>query len=261
MSGVPITVGALPGVTPSGADSIPVWDAESGIQGRVTITTFGTIFALLTGATFTGPAAANLSSNGSASFNVNSADYGAAAWGPFMQIGRNSNADGGGGMIRFVRRGGANAHVWVDDSLVVRVSTGLNGGSTGDVSGTVVGTQTSSLDQKDVIGQVASIEEVLAAIAEGAAAVRRFAYKGSVGWDDEGNEIQTPRPYGGELFEGVIVDYAGRYGTDRDDAHPNGKSLNTINVVGDLLRAVAWLLEQNADMAGRLAALEAGSGG
>jgi hypothetical protein len=48
----------------------------------------------------------------------------------------------------------------------------------------------------------------------------------------------------------VIVDYAPRYGMDRDPAHPAGKSLNLINVVGDLLRAVAWLIEREMGRAG-----------
>ena len=67
-----------------------------------------------------------------------------------------------------------------------------------------------------------------------------------------GNPVEGPRPYGGEEFSGVVVDYAARYGMDRDAAHPAGKSLNTINSTGDLLIAVNYLAGRVADLEARL---------
>ena len=69
-----------------------------------------------------------------------------------------------------------------------------------------------------------------------AAAVRRFTYKNG--------------SFGGEEFSGLVVDYAPRYGMDRDADHPAGKSLNVVTAIGDLMIAVDYL-------AGRVAALEA----
>ena len=85
-------------------------------------------------------------------------------------------------------------------------------------------------------GAPLSADAILTHIQAGAAAVRRFVYKSNA--------------YNGEEFSGLIVDYAARYGMDRDDEHPAGKSLNVINAIGDLMIAVT-------DLAGRVAALEA----
>jgi len=60
----------------------------------------------------------------------------------------------------------------------------------------------------------------------------------------------------GEYFEGVIVEYAPRYGMDMDATHEAGRSLNNVTVIGDLLRAVDFLVAQNAELQGRLTALE-----
>jgi len=260
MSGVPITIAGLPTVALAFTDQVPVWDQSAGLTGKFNFSALEALytntFALLTGAAFSGQVSVSVANNAVPGFLLLSGDYGAGSFGPFITLGANNNADGGGALIRFTRRGGANAHVWVDAALQVRVSTGLNGGAAGDVSGTVVGLQTSSLDQKDLAGDVIPLDELLAAIAQGAEAVHRFAYKPMGGYDEFGNEVEGERPYGGEIFEGVVVDYAPRYGTDRDQAHPGGKALNSITVTGDLLRAVAWLIEQNAEILGRLAALE-----
>ena len=120
--------------------------------------------------------------------------------------------------------------------------------------GTVVGTQTSSLDAKDVLDGLTPMEDVLAAIATGARGVRRFQYKAPImraeRLDKNGRVVKdetllvSERPWGGEEFEGVVIDYAPRYGMDADEAHPAGRSLNTITVIGDLLRAVAHLTER-----------------
>ena len=260
MSGVPITIPGLPAVTLAIADQLAVWDQSAGITGKASFSELqnllDTLYAALTGATFTGTVNVARASNASSFVAAASGDYGAGSWGPFITVGANSNADGGGGIVRFTRRGGAVANVWVDAGLLLRVSTGLNGGAAGDVTGTVVGSQSSSLDTKDVLDEGVPIEEVLAAIAQGAEAVRRFLYKAVEGADEFGNPIQGPRPYGGEEFEGVIVDYAPRYGMDRDEAHPAGKTLNTITVEGDLLRAVDYLIRQNAELTMRIEALE-----
>jgi hypothetical protein len=135
--------------------------------------------------------------------------------------------------------------IWLDNSLVARVDAIVGVTNAQMAGGTVIGTQTSSLDSKDVSKRaLPSIEAVLGWIAQGANAVRPFCYKEARGVDEDGNIIAGERPFNGEEFDGVVVDYAPRYGMDRDAAHPAGKSLNEIVILGDLLRAVAWLVER-----------------
>lgn len=150
--------------------------------------------------------------------------------GAYIVAQRNSNATTpAAGVFAMQTKGNTLYRMWTDNSGNLRIWAG-DPISTADTSGTVVGTQTSSLDTKDVLDGVTSIDDVLAAVQRGAEAVRRFTYKSGA--------------YNGEEFEGVVVDYAPRYGMDRDEEHPAGKSLNVIEVVGDLLRAVAWLVER-----------------
>ena len=167
--------------------------------------------------------------SGKAALNLGSGDSG-SSWGGAVSIGRNSNASTpAAGFLQMVDKGNQAYNIWADDSGVLRINTALPTNAN-DTAGTVVGSQSSSLDSKDLLEGVSSIEDVLAAVQRGAEAVRRFTYKSGA--------------YNGEEFEGVVVDYAPRYGEDRDADHPSGKSLNLINVVGDLLRAVAWLVER-----------------
>lgn len=161
-----------------------------------------------------------------------------ASFGALLSLGRNTNASTpAGAVLRMRDKGGVWRYIWVDATGVMRINT-TPATSGSDTSGTVVGTQTSSLDSKNVREGVTDIADVLAAVQAGAEAVRRFEYKSGA--------------FGGELFEGVVVDYAPRYGMDADEAHPAGKSLNEINILGDLLRAAA-----NFDL--RLRALERNS--
>ncbi len=153
-----------------------------------------------------------------------------------IAIGRNSNASTpAAGYLQIVNRGGTGYNIWPDATGLLRIGTSVPT-SANDTSGTVVGAQTSSLDAKDVSGGPLSIAAILEHISLGAAAVRRFTYKGGA--------------FGGEEFSGLVVDYAPRYGMDRDEVHPAGKSLNVVTAIGDLMIAVSYL-------AGRVAALEA----
>lgn len=159
-------------------------------------------------------------------------DNGSGGQGGTIQALRNTNATNGapGDMVMQRADGTANCHFYVDNSSNLRVLNNTVPTNSNLTTGTVVGTQTSSLDSKDVIEGISSIEDVLAAVQAGAEAVRRFTYKNGA--------------FNGEEFEGVVVDYAPHYGMDRDAQHAAGKSLNLVNAVGDLLRAVAWLVER-----------------
>jgi hypothetical protein len=248
MSGTPITINNLPLLALESADSILHWDASAGLTGRFTlaglITVLDDSFALLSGATFTGAITATIVS---ASFGDNGASGGGA-----LQALNNTNATTPApGTLRCYRATSGSAFMYPDDTAIWRTltATPTNANYAG---GTVVGAQTSSLDTKDVLGDPLPAEDVLALIAQGAAAVRRFQYKPIVDYDNDGNPIEGPRPYGGEEFSGVVVDYAPRYGTDVDDDHPAGKSLNSINATGDLLIAVNYLAGRVLELETRL---------
>lgn len=184
----------------------------------------------------------NVAGSGQQAILANSGDFGAAA-GPMISIGRNTNAStpAPGALIVGKVNSDGNAYLWPDDSGVWRTQMNAQVTSANRNGGTVVGTQTSSLDSKELLGSETPINQVLAAIAAGAAAVRRFQYRRSL--DEQGQETGA-RPFGGEEFEGIVVDFASRYGMDRDADHPAGKSLNVVVAVGDLMRAVAWLAER-----------------
>jgi len=257
MSGVPITIPALPTVAAAAADQVALWDTDVGIQGKATIDGLGAVLAKLSGASFSGPVSTAGVAQG---FTVNGFDNGSSSGG-IVRIGVNTNAStpapGSTRMDKAV--GGGSFFLFPDDSNILRFTTSTPTNAN-YATGNVIGTQTSSLDTKDVLGEALPAEEVLALIAEGAAAVRRFQYKAVLNpvYDNEGNEtgefVEGPRPYGGEEFSGVVVDFAGRYGTDRDAAHPNGKGLNTINSTGDLLIAVNYLAGRVAELEARLEA-------
>jgi len=253
MSGVPITIPALPAVSPATADQVALWDTDLGIQGKSTLTNLGSVLALLTGATFTGVVAAP-------SINAFVGDNGAGGGGILIADNNQNVTTPAPGSTRMDKAvGGGSFFLFPDDSNILRFTTSTPTNAN-YATGNVIGTQTSSLDTKDVLGEALPAEEVLALIAEGAAAVRRFQYKAVLNpvYDNEGNEtgefVEGPRPYGGEEFSGVVVDFAGRYGTDRDAAHPNGKGLNTINSTGDLLIAVNYLAGRVAELEARLEA-------
>lgn len=149
--------------------------------------------------------------------------------GGLLSADRNTSGTPAAGLVRLRDNANNWRHIWPDATGVLRIGT-TQPTNAQDTSGTVVGAQTSSLDAKYIVAGMTSIEVVLAAVQQGAEAVRRFTYKSGA--------------YNGEEFEGVVVDYAPRYGMDCDDEHEAGKSLNLINAVGDLLRAVAWLVER-----------------
>lgn len=157
--------------------------------------------------------------------------------GAFVEIGRNTNATKpGSGFVRMTARTGTTYRIWPDNTGVLRIHTS-DPIYDNDTAGTVVGAQTSSLDAKEVLGAPISPAEALAAICASADhAIKRFIYKSGA--------------FGGEEFSGVVVDFAPRYGMDRDKEHPHGKALNVINAVGDLMLAVKALNDRLDKMEG-----------
>lgn len=261
------------------ADEIPIWVAGSAVTRKITKANFlqgaftgggtvatggftltvpatGTAALLATANVFTAAQTIN-TALATASFVVQrsgtdavqliaaSADRGVimptfdngSSYGPFVNIGRNSNASTpASGHIIIRNLSNQFYSLWVDAAANLRIVAGAQPTNATDTGGTVVGTQTSMAAAKHLFDDVTPIGEVLASIQQAAtAAVRRFTYQSGA--------------FNGETFEGVVTDLAPRYGMDRDEDHPAGKSLNEITLLGDLLRAVAHLAE-------RVAALE-----
>jgi len=163
-------------------------------------------------------------------FILNAADLGANVVGAGVFIGRNSNVGSpAAGFIRMTTRGDVNEYIWPDSSANLRIGT-VEPIYDNDATGTVIGTQTSMAAAKHISNELSPLDDVLARIRQGAKAVRRFTYRSG--------------SFGGQQFEGVVIDDAPEYGMDRDKAHPAGKSLNEINIAGDLLRFAAWSMQR-----------------
>ena len=110
-----------------------------------------------------------------------------------------------------------------------------DGGTTSDRTGTIVGTQTSSLDTKDLLGDDLSPSEALSTILR--APVKRFSYKGD-------------NAYSGTIFHGIIADYSPEFAMDPDADHPHGRSFNPVSAFGYTVLSLQALEARIAALAG-----------
>lgn len=207
--------------------------------------TFTTTQTFTAGAGTT-PVTINSVSDGSGSgftgLDLASFDHGTGP-GPRLLIGRNTNASTpAAGVLGMRALSNTARFIWFDNSGLVRASaTGVAPTYSTDTSaGGVVGDQTSNVAFKDIIGDPVSDDDALAAIIAAAETVKRFTY--------------ADGRYNGQEFSGIILegDALGRYGKDATEDYPAGRSLNDINLIGDLVKAVRQL-------AARVAELEAAS--
>ena len=184
---------------------------------------------------FTLTASADNSSIDMAAFNNGS------SIGPAILIRNNSNGSTpAAGSLGLFRKGGAFDSVWVDNSGNLRIWTSNQPTSATDTSGTVIGTQTSSLDTKDIIDEFIDNGAALRAILT--TPLYRFRYKNNR-YDQE--------------FVGIVTDYAPLFGMDRDKEHPAGKSLNVMTAHGLEMAAIKALAEQVTTLAEQVVALTA----
>lgn len=172
-------------------------------------------------------------------YRLNSVDLG-STHGPHVEIGRNTNAATAAGFLRTSDKSGTFHNSWVDAAGNWRVSSATLPTSANDTTGTVIGTQTSSLDSKDVIGEFVDYDGALAAIL--ATPLHDFKYKSGA--------------YNGERFTGIITDYAPIFGMDRDKEHPAGKSLNDITGFGYTVAAFKAQARQIGGLTRRIEELE-----
>lgn len=164
---------------------------------------------------------------------MNSYDAGNGAIAPQVRIGRNSNASApAAGSLAVAARDGTVCFIWVDNSGNVRLSTASAPTNSTDTSGVVIGTQTSMAAAKN-------ISEALPDPTDALLGVWRAAKSGLRAWSYKSGG------YNGEFFpNGIVTDLAPRYGMDRDAEHPAGKSLNIPVAIGDLMAAVAVIMEK-----------------
>lgn len=152
-----------------------------------------------------------------------------SSFGCRFYLGRNSNGSTpSGGIILMEASNGTFYPLFFDTSGNLRTDTAGNVQPTSVTSGTVVGTQTSSLDSKDVLEEFTDYDGALAAIL--AAPLYDFTYKNG--------------RFGGQKFTGIITDYSPTFGMDRDGAHPAGKSLNEVTALGYTFAALKAVIHR-----------------
>lgn len=165
-----------------------------------------------------------------------------SSFGPFLSIGRNSNVSTpAAGFIRLVGRTGNSNDIWADSSAspgVLRIGNGTT--TTTDLGGSIVGAQTSSLDQKEVIEELTDYDSALSVIC--ATPLYRFRYKDN--------------RFGNPEYLGIITDYSPIFGADPDEEHPNGRILNEVNAHGYAMAAIRALAAQVAALRAEVEALK-----
>jgi hypothetical protein len=203
------------------------------------------------GATYQARLDGPFSSFGAAAFVMVDAGFGTGnVTGPGVYIGRNSSGAGAAGWLGMSNLGGTPAYMWIDNSgsppsttaALLRISTAppQEDGSPSDTSGIVVGTQTSSLDTKDVLGPGVPMHEALQTILD--TKVVRFRYKGGA--------------YSGSVFHGIVSDWSPAFAMDPDAAHPNGRSFNPISAFGYTVQAIKALKDHDEAIVASLQTLE-----
>jgi len=176
----------------------------------------------------------------SSNFTINTRDLGNDESGPRFVVGRNTNAadgtvGGAPGVMQYTTANNSTYSTWVDNTGDLRISSFSPTGSTGSPSvdesaGTVVGDQTSFAASKNIDDALPSTHAAIARVRGAARARRRFVYRNG--------------RYNGEQFDGIVTDLAPHYGMDRDNDHPQGKSLNIITLHGDTIAALNHILDR-----------------
>jgi len=158
-----------------------------------------------------------------------------SSYGPFLQIGYNNNGSTpSAAWLRMYRRDGSTGDLWVDASGKLRIGVATAVTNATDTGGTVVGSQSSSLDTKQVIEPFTDYSSALKAIID--APLFDFTYKSGA--------------FNGQRFTGIVTDYAPLFGMDRDEAHPAGKSLNEITAHGYTFAAIKALHKRIEELEG-----------
>lgn len=242
--------------TPAATDLAGIWDVSGGAMKKSTLAeivagagaaalntaantfTQGQTIApatVVTALTITEPTGATSIST----VLINNHDNGAVA-GPRLTIGCNNNiSTPAAGSLAIRKLDATAAIIWPDAAGLLRIGASTAPTNATDTSaGDVVGSQSSHIAYKNIVGDAVSDSDALAALIEAAETVKRFTYKSGA--------------YDGQEFSGIVLEgeTLERYGKDATEDCPAGRSLNEVNLLGDLVKAVRYL-------AARVEALEA----
>lgn len=138
-----------------------------------------------------------------------------------VTIGRNNSGSTAAGTLELTSKNAGLNFIWADASSApgqLRISTAApeEDGAPSDTSGTVVGTQASTRDVKNILNRVTNPRSALDAVLR--APVYRFTYKGG--------------SYNGTTFTGIIADEFPAVMMDPDAKHPEGKSFSPVSAFG-----------------------------
>jgi len=150
-------------------------------------------------------------------------DLGNTIAGPYVSVGRNSNATvPSAGSVQLYNRSGTPYSLWVDASANLRIHTAAPASAANDTAGTVVGAQTSWAELKE---DIAPWDDNRAAL-DAVLACRLFSYRFKT---DE-----TRRQYHGI----VITDEDRGAWFSENDADNQTPALNERNLFGHLIAAI-----------------------
>jgi hypothetical protein len=125
---------------------------------------------------------------------------------------------------------GSGFYIWTDGAGNLRIHSALPtaNGSVSDTAGTVVGTQTSTLDSKLLIAPFTDTAHALDVVA--GAALWRFRYKSGIAGE----------------FVGVMSNTTPEVMMDPSPEHPEGRSFSPVSAFGYTAAAIAELRKQIA---------------
>jgi hypothetical protein len=156
------------------------------------------------------------------------------AWGPgavsgsYVLVGRNTSGSAAAGGYGMITGAGGGFYIWTDGAGNLRIHSALPtaNGSVSDTAGTVVGTQTSTLDSKLLIAPFTDTRHALDVVA--GAALWRFRYKSGVAGE----------------FMGVMSNTTPEVMMDPSPEHPEGRSFSPVSAFGWSAAAIAELRKQ-----------------
>lgn len=151
-----------------------------------------------------------------------------STYGSLITAGRNTSGNGAPGAFISTTKGGALYAIWADSTGVARINAGPPTETSGDTGGTVIGTQTSTLDTKRLIAPFRDTRRALDVVA--GAALWRFKYKDNA--------------YSGSEFVGVMSNTTPEVMMDPSPDHPEGRSFSPVSAFGYTAAAVAELRKQ-----------------
>lgn len=215
---------------------IPPNTTTGGIQVRMPASTTSDAFGILYNLSTRFRVTVNASNNG---FVLEAFNNGTGLGSLVRILNNNNGSTPAAGHLRIANMGGTEYRIWPDQNGLLRIWTG-NPTNSDDMSGTVVGTQSSHAKYKRIIGPPVNGKQALAHVVAAAQQVLEFEYL-----DGRFNR---------QRFSGIVLDgpTLNRYGMDADAEHPAGKSLNEVTAIGDLMLAVAELKRELDEMKARL---------